>query len=203
MSIQKNDLTDDRVFGIVERFVALFSILIPLILYISDDFSWRDSISNYVYMDNSYVFGLLLTMAAMLFIFNGALYFSSTEYKGLKEKGKNKWYNIILGISLLLVVLLPHEEYKYPHYIAAGIFFLGSSLVIALDCRKKDRKLNLFFAILSIASLVFYFVNWLFDLNINWYTLLVAEWISLIVITIHYYLESKEIISVMKNRRIL
>ncbi|MCF6280275.1 MAG: hypothetical protein L3J14_08010 [Flavobacteriaceae bacterium] len=115
-------------------------------------------------MDNNYVFGLLLTMAAMLFVFNGALYFKSEEYKKLEGKGKNKWYNIVFGIYLLLVILFPHEEYKWPHYIAAGIFFLGSSLAIAFDCSKKDRKLNLFFAILSIASLVFYFVNWLFNL---------------------------------------
>lgn len=203
MSIQKNKNEDDRVFGIVERFIALFLILIPLILFLSDDECWRPSISNYVYMDNSYVFGLLLTMAAMLFIFNGALYFGSSEYKGLKGKANNKWYNIILGISLLFVILFPHEEYKYPHYIAAGVFFLGSSLAIALDCRKKNRKWNLFFAILSIVSLVFYFVNYCFDLNINWYTLLVAEWISLTVISIHYYLDSREKVSRLEKRILL
>ncbi len=208
MNIQKKGKAieaeaDDRVFGIVERFIALFLVFIPLILFLSDDECWRPSISNYVYMGNSYVFGLLLTIAAMLFVFNGALYFGSSEYKGLKEKGKNKWYNIILGVSLLLVILLPHEEYKYPHYIAAGIFFLGSSLAIALDCRKKDRKWNLFFAILSIASLVFYFVNWLFNLGIHWYTLLVAEWISLAVISIHYYLDSREKMSRMEKRMVL
>ncbi|MCF6280276.1 MAG: hypothetical protein L3J14_08015 [Flavobacteriaceae bacterium] len=33
MSIQKNDLTDNRVFGIVERFIAIFLVFIPLILF--------------------------------------------------------------------------------------------------------------------------------------------------------------------------
>lgn len=203
MSIQKSDYTDTNVFGIVERFIALFSIFIPLILYISDDFCWRDSISNYVYMENSYVFGLLLTMAAMLFIFNGALYFNSPEYISLETRKRNKWYNIILGVSLILVVVFPHEEYKVSHYIAAGTFFLGSSFFIAFDCYKRDKRINLFFAILSIASLFFYFIKWKFNLKIDWYTLFVAEWISLAVISIHYYLESRDVISVMKNRRIL
>lgn len=65
-----------------ERALAIFLISIPLILKFSDHFkdgTYRSSISNYVYMCNSYVFGLLLGTAAMLFIFNGVIYFKKRQ----------------------------------------------------------------------------------------------------------------------------
>jgi hypothetical protein len=44
-----------------------------------DKWGFRLSLSDYVYSSNSYIFGMLYTMAAMLFIFNGAVYFKSQK----------------------------------------------------------------------------------------------------------------------------
>ena len=76
-SIVKTTLADPLVtFKYFERFIAIFCIIMPLILWLADggiNHPFRDSISDYVYMPHSYVFGMLLCIAAMLFIFNGAV----------------------------------------------------------------------------------------------------------------------------------
>src|SRR5258706_8875359 len=73
-----------------ERFLAIFCIAIPVILRLTDKLekggynnAWRRSISDYVYMWHNYVFGLLLGMAAMLFIFNGFVYFKQEQQNQL------------------------------------------------------------------------------------------------------------------------
>jgi hypothetical protein len=65
-----------------ERSIAITCIAVPAILRLTDTLpngghaiSFRPSISDYVYMPHRYVFGMLLMMASMLFIFNGAVYF--------------------------------------------------------------------------------------------------------------------------------
>lgn len=178
-------------FAKLERIIAAILILIPLILAWADNWNFRDSISNYVYMSNSYIFGLLLTMAAMLFIFNGVVYIEAKEIRETKKHGR--WYNIVLGIALLGVILLPHKENHILHYFFAIVFFVGSALVIALFNDKKHRKISIFIAVLSLLSLFIYFIKaYFFTIpGTEWFTLYWAEWISLTVISIHYILESR------------
>ncbi len=79
-----------------------------------DHLGFRTTISDYVYSSNSFLFGMLLCIAAMLFVFNGAVYFKSQRSLRLSKKGK--WYNIVLGISLLGVICTPHRDWVYLHY---------------------------------------------------------------------------------------
>ena len=82
-------------FRYFERFVAFFCIIIPLILWLADggtDHPFRPSISNYVYMKHSYVFGMLMCIAAMLFIFNGAVYYKNEKQMNISWHGQ--WYNV-------------------------------------------------------------------------------------------------------------
>jgi len=184
-------ITSDLVgFAKLERIIAAICIFIPLFLAWADNWQIRESISDYVYMSNSHIFGLLLTMAAMLFIVNGAIYIQTERLRDCKKQGR--WYNIILGISLLGVILLPHKEYGPLHFIFASIFFAGSALVIALFNDRKHRKTSLVIAIFSISGLLIYVVNnHVFAIPwTEWLTLFWAEWISLAVIAIHYILES-------------
>src|ERR1700761_4886682 len=84
----------------LERTIAAVCILIPVILRLTDtnnnplchDHSgFRFSISDYVYMPAAYMFGMMLCIAAMLFIFNGAVYFRNEEPHKLNLNPNGKW----------------------------------------------------------------------------------------------------------------
>mgnify|MGYP000287397387 CR=1 FL=1 len=80
-------------FAKVERLIAMICIFIPLLLFWAEGSNeFRDSISNYVYMDkNRHIFGLLLTLAAMLFIFNGVLYIKKGNYLNYSKRHGRRW----------------------------------------------------------------------------------------------------------------
>jgi hypothetical protein len=171
-------------FKMFERIITIICIAIPLLLWFSD--SWpspfRPSISDYVYMAHSYVFGMLLCAAAMLFIFNGAVYLRNESENKLNLNKQGKWYNVVLGISLLFVIVLPYKQFSVAHYIFAGIFFIGNALVIGIFHKKQFRVLSITLATLTIGSLV--------PVYLDWFSLFWGEWLSLAVIGIHFYLES-------------
>jgi Protein of unknown function (DUF998) len=173
-----------RSFKIFERIITVVCITIPLLLWIGDGWpkKFRSSISDYVYMCRSYIFGMLLAVAAMLFITNGAVYFRNEGMEKLNLRKQGKWYNVALGLSLLGVILFPYKQYQYPHYFFAIIFFVGNALVIGLFHQKEYRKLSVTLAFLTIGSLLPVFLGW--------FSLFWGEWLSLAVIGIHFYLES-------------
>jgi hypothetical protein len=180
----KAELTDPlKTFRLFEISIAVVCIAIPLLLRLADRevTGFRTSISDYVYMKNSYVYGMLLTIAAMLFIFNGAVYFKKQKAFGLNSAGK--WYNVILGLSLFGVILLPHKEYVTVHYFFGGVFFLGNAVVIALFHKKQYAAPSLVLAFITVAAMALHFFGGVLSL-------LVAEWISLTVIGLHFILEA-------------
>ena len=171
---------------ILERVLALFCISIPVLLWLADDQSgWRGSISGYAYMSRSYLFGLVLTVAAMMFIFNGILYYDKAAVSGTGYSAEfGRWYNIILGLALLGVVLVPYGDSELFHYAFAGIFFLGGALCVALFSEKRHNRISVCIAVLSVVGLA---AHYAFD---GLYSLLVGEWIALAVLAVHYFLES-------------
>ena len=177
-------------FSVVECLIAAICMLIPLFLFLADSKNLRASISNYAYMQDSYIFGMLLTMAAMLFLMNGALYLQVRNIKQQKRHGR--WYNMVLGGALFGVVLFPHQEHVFVHYLFALLFFIGSAIVIALFHEPKHRKPSILIALLSLSGLAVYASNtWFIPIPFTgWVTLLLAEWLSLFVIGVHYILEA-------------
>ena len=180
-----------------ERLLASFLISIPVILVLTDKCSdgvrntaFRSSISDYVYMWHNYVFGLLLGMAAMLFVFNGVIYFRNEDKlaKGLDKSGK--WYNFILGICLLGVVIFPWREHSIIHFSFAGAFFLGNAIVTGIFHTKTWRKSNTALAIFTVAALGFYFADTYWLKAFPSFTLLWAEWISVAAVAVHFLLDS-------------
>ena len=149
-----------------------------------DRFGFRLSISDYVYSSNSYVFGMLLCMAAMLFIFNGAVYFRSEHPLRLNSRGK--WYNVILGLSLFGVICFPHRDLTRLHYIFASLFFFGNALVIGLYHHKRNRLISITMSVLTVVFL-------LLSISLKPLTLLWGEWLSLTVIAVHFMLEAKSV----------
>lgn len=173
-----------QTFRLFEILIAAVCIAIPALLKVADIGypGFRISISAYVYMCHSYIYGMLLTIAAMLFIFNGAVYFKNEISFNLNKAGK--WYNVLLGLSLFAVILLPYKAYPTLHYVFAGIFFLGNALVIALFHRPKYRFISLILAGLTVLAIAIHYIN-------ESVSLLVSEWISLAVIGIHFILEAR------------
>lgn len=154
----------------LELSIAIILNFVPLILHLVDGGSWRISISDYAYSAYAYVFVFFITLSGSLFLFNGV--------------GFNRhWYNIILGVALLGVSLTPCRDYPIIHYVFASIFFLGSVLAIQLSSDKRFRvqKSIITIPIVVALSLHFFF---------GWYSLLVAEWISVVPISVHFILKS-------------
>lgn len=172
-----------QTFRIFEVAIALVCIVIPALLKIadSDTSGFRSSISDYVSMGRSYVFGMLLSIAALLFIFNGAVYFRNEDQFSLSKAGK--WYNIILGLSLLAVILLPYKQYGVPHFIFAGLFFIGNALVIAIFHKKQYAIPSIILAVLTIVTITLHFYN-------QTVSIFTAEWLSLTVIGVHLIMEA-------------
>jgi len=172
-----------------ERFLAIFCIAIPIILFACDKcddgghyVGFRSSISDYVYMWHNYVFGMLLSIAAMLFIFNGFIYFKKEQHNGDKS---GKWYNVGIGLCLLGVVCFPWREHSIVHFTFAGLFFVGNAVSTGYFHTKRWPKSNITMAILTVIALGMHFST-LF----SWLTLFWAEWVSLSVVGIHFWLES-------------
>jgi hypothetical protein len=179
-----NDLKTFVAFQII---IALVCILIPVLLRFADKSykGFRSSISDYARMPNSYVYGMLLCMAAMLFIYNGAVYFQRTKkgLQGINQHGK--WYNVVLGVSLLLVIIFPTDKYETVHYVFSIIFFGGNAAVTAIFYCRKYRSIRILLAILTVVSFALFFAKILIP-TIFW-----AEWLSLTVVSIHFILEAK------------
>lgn len=153
----------------LEISLAILLNFVPLILFWSDG-SWRNSISDYAYSRFSYVFCLLLTLAGATFLFNGFFF-------------KRHWYNIILGSALFGVVLTPHNDFNTLHYVFAAIFFLGSVLAIQFSSDKRFRATKTAFSAVISVGLLAHFM-------LGWYSLLVAEWIAILPISLHFILKS-------------
>lgn len=202
--IKERYTADDRMFLIVEIIITFICMFIPLILFLVDGKA-RSSISAYVDMDNSYIYGLLFGVAGMTFLLNGALYFKvendeerMPELKSLSalsesvynKKRMGKWYNLVFGISLFGIAIFHYDkpETQYIHLIFALIFFVGSALVIFFIHDPEDKWKSRILAVISIAVLGIAFFT-----NGKTISLFLAETIALIIIAIHYILESYRI----------
>lgn len=179
----------------LEIYIALICIGIPIILRIADtkdnQIGFRSSISAYIDMNRRHVFGMAITIAAMLFIYNGVINLNDNIQEQIVtyDFWRDRGYNIFLGVMLFGVLLFPYNVYKKTHYTFAVLFFVGSTLVIAFFHEEDDAIISYFIAAASIIALVAHIINE------KWINLFWAEWIALTVIGIHFILEAKDIIS--------
>ncbi|PIB39349.1 hypothetical protein [Maribacter sp. 4G9] len=187
-------------FAKLERFIAAVLIFTPAILYWADlgcRDTFRDSISNYYFMWAGHWFGSLLTLAAALFIYNGAQHMSAQKEKQpLVKKAKSRFgkgYNIIFGVALFGVLFFDHITFKWTHYIFASIFFVGCALAMILT---RETRINTLGDVLGVLTLVFLGFHLLLEYVVwkdhNPFTLLWAEWIGLILIAIYFIAESRQ-----------
>lgn len=143
-----------------------------------DQFGFRTSVSDYVYSSNSYFFGVLYCMAAMLFIFKGAVYMNRLH--PLKVNNEVHWYNIFIGVCLLGVVFCPYHDHFYVHTVFTVLFFVGNIYVMGFfpnpDETRVTRRMRKLIACLVVLALI---------LSIRFKMVLWGEWFSLTVISMH------------------
>ena len=187
-------------FAKLERFIAAVLIFTPGILYWADlpnRNTFRDSISNYYFMKAGHWFGSLLTLAAALFIYNGAQHLSAQKEDDASIKRAKsrfgKGYNIIFGLALFGVLFFDHITFKWTHYIFACTFFVGCALAMILT---RETTINILGDVLGVLTLLFLGLHFLLEYVVwkdhNPFTLLWAEWIGLILIAIYFIAESRQ-----------
>jgi heme O synthase-like polyprenyltransferase len=190
---------------ILENLIAVFCICIPVILRFADTKayrkSFRPSISDYVRMKHRHVFGMVFTIAAMLFIYNGVHNLDAGSLNNFLQSSfwEERGYNIILGLALFGVMLFPYNRCEKTHFTFAGLFFVGSTIVIACFPGPENwqKWASYSIAAASIITLAVYFINKNWERK--WINLFWAEWISLIVIGIHFILENDGILELVKK----
>lgn len=153
----------------LEVILSILLVFMPLIL-IAFTNEVRSSISNYAYSSAEHVFAMLLSIAASMFIVNGTAH-------------RKKWYNIVLGATLIGVIMTPHLDHSLLHYTFAGLFFVGSVFVMIYFSSAKQRLIKTIAGSIIVVALSGHFI-------FNLYSLFFAEWIGLMPIAIHFIGES-------------
>lgn len=157
-----------------------------------DGWGFRPSLSHYAYSSNSYLFGMLYCMAAMLFIYNGVVY-NKNKMKSRDKKiainicKAGHWYNFIIGFFLIMVILNPFYDRQTWHLIFSILFFLGNIIVLVFFPNHDENKKKIISRIIiaAIAIIALFVLIWMGRLTILW-----AEWISLTVIASHLIMVS-------------
>ncbi|MDT0558651.1 hypothetical protein RM697_08335 [Ichthyenterobacterium sp. W332] len=204
--IQNYYTNDDKMFLVVESIIVAICMLIPCILiWVDCDQEIRGSISKYVNMCDSHIFGLMFGIAGTAFILNGALYFKAEDDEKLNPSIKSnytidetlynkkkigKWYNLVFGIALIGVAVFHYNRTDlsmYLHYASAIIFFAGSAVVMFFIHDPQDRFYS---RTLAVGSLVCLAIGLFSDeyLSLFW-----AESIALWLVAIYYLVENRRI----------
>ncbi len=144
-------------------------LLSPLILILVNGGKVEGSISAYA-LATPLTFAVLMTLIAKLFITEGAT-------------NKTNYFEIVIGLALLLLTLFDMEEWTKTHYTFAVIFFEGIVFNMIYYSSKRYRVSNILLGLaLNLAMLGCF--------GFGWYSIFWAEWIALIPISAHKILET-------------
>ncbi len=129
---------DARNYGIVITTIGAV-VLLGLYFLFTDFFEVEDlgSISAYVTTESAEVFGMLLSIAAMLFLTNAAVYWKRENFE---EGDWRAALNAVLGILLLLVVLFPCDTWTTTQNVVATLFFIGCALAAIIRPARKEKR---------------------------------------------------------------
>jgi hypothetical protein len=131
---RKNDGLIITLVGAVMLFILYY--LFTQILKIES----KTSISAYVTMNGAHVFGMLLSIAAMLFMASGVVYWNKKPV--FREGTWRSILNLILGLLLLCVVIFPCTTMPTLHGIVALLFFIGCAAGTLIRDAKEGKKLQ-------------------------------------------------------------
>jgi hypothetical protein len=138
----KRSVKEEHNYGLFLTILIGFVLVIFYLLFIQAwGYESLSSISLYVTMRDSYIFGLLLTTGAMLFMANGLFYWSDSvaNRDGRKFRAINNFW---LGLFLFGVVIFPcvNDLWQWFHYICALLFFGGCALASVFRSKGKHHK---------------------------------------------------------------
>lgn len=174
MNLATETIQSIKDFAKLERILAAVCIVAPLLLIFGDQpHLIRKSISAYYSMEKCVLFYVPLTVAFMLFVVNGIV-------------KKKRAYNTALGVALAGLVIFNRDDFPLVHYLSTAAFFLGNAAVIVIYSPKKELWFKLFLVAIVVSAIG----AWGFGaISLFW-----AEWISLVMIGLHYILESLGVI---------
>lgn len=154
----------------------------------------KESISAYVTMKEGHVFGMMLTMAAVLFAASGVVYWEARNT--FKEGWWRSIVNVLQGVFLLGVVIWRFDVSETTHFIVAGGFFTmcGVSTLIR-GAREETKWLHRVTDWIPVLVMAFFIVlafnsDWATSLGLKWVDLFVAECIALWVSGVDFILVS-------------
>lgn len=104
--------------------------------------SSKKSISAYVTMDDSYVFGMLLSGAAVLFMASGVTYWKLDKENKLPDTWWRSLIYMIMGPLLLGVIIFPCDTQIRTHMFFAITFFGGCALSTLKRRAKKENEIK-------------------------------------------------------------
>lgn len=151
---------------------GVFFFFIPLFLMIATG-EVRPSISNYAYSSQANLFVALLSLAGFVFIIDAWM--------------NGKWWNFLIGGALIGVALTPHLDYGVAHYSCASAFFLGSVCTMIAYSSAKQRFYKIIAGVVIVSTLAIALIT-------NSISLLYAEWIGMLPISVHLIGEAYGII---------
>jgi len=107
-------------FRLLASVGAAMAAIAPAIMASAQGAKLEGSISAYWDVDPDYYFWGPFTLAAVLLILDGLISISANS----ERKYRNRWFNIVLGISLLLLTWFNKDDSPVVHYTAAAVFFV-------------------------------------------------------------------------------
>ncbi len=113
------DVVDFVAFRAVAAIGALMAAIAPAVMATAEGDVLRGSVSAYWDISPRYLFWAPFTGGAALLITDGILSFVSP----LKVDVGRRWYNIVLGVALLLLTWFDLDASPAVHYPAAAVFF--------------------------------------------------------------------------------
>ena len=166
-----------------------------------DPCGFRESLSHYALSSNSWLFGMLYTMAALMFIYNGVVHWKMKtaiaqqgNTKRLKLMSSETKYNLIIGSSLILVILNPLDTHPTshitPHIVFSVLFFVANLTMIVFYPNKYESRLPLR---VRIILMIMFAAVMAFLALIEVISVLYVEWITLTFIAIHLILIAIEV----------
>ena len=151
---------------------AAFS-LVPALFWAFNDFVILKSISAYA-LEIPTVFALILGWVAKLFITEGWI-------------NRKNYFEMVIGWALVGVIAFNMKDYSNIHYICAFIFFEGSVFNMIYYSSGKYRIFSIVFGVILNFAMAGCFL-------FGWYSIFWAEWIGLLPISLHKFLETIKII---------
>jgi hypothetical protein len=111
----------DQIVGF--RFLAAFGAVVaaiaPAVMATAQGAKLEGSVSAYWDVDPDYYFWAPFTAGAVLLFIDGLISLAAPS----QRRYRNRWFNVVLGVALLLLTWFNKDDYPEVHYTSAVTFF--------------------------------------------------------------------------------